>query len=72
MGTVVVKRGPRRPAPEIPDGELVIEFRDREVVVGRGQLVTVPAGVPHRTRPVGQRSVNLTFERAGAETIFEE
>lgn len=54
------------------DGELVIELRDREVVVARGQLVTVPAGVPHRTRPVGQRSVNLTFERAGAETIFEE
>src|SRR5262245_44965407 len=25
MGTVVVKRGPRRPAPEIPSGELVIE-----------------------------------------------
>src|ERR1043165_1940962 len=25
MGTVVVKRGPRRPAPDIPSGELVIE-----------------------------------------------
>jgi DNA segregation ATPase FtsK/SpoIIIE, S-DNA-T family len=25
MGTIVVKRGPRRPAPEIPSGELVIE-----------------------------------------------
>jgi S-DNA-T family DNA segregation ATPase FtsK/SpoIIIE len=25
MGTIVVKRGPRRPAPEIPSGELIIE-----------------------------------------------
>src|SRR5215208_2724429 len=54
------------------DGGLVIEFPDREVVVGPGQFVTVPAGTLHRTRPVGERSVNLTFERAGAETIFEE
>jgi hypothetical protein len=26
----------------------------------------------HRTRPAGSRSVNLTFERTGAETVFEE
>jgi len=54
------------------DGELVIEFRDREVVVRVGQFVTVPAGTIHRTRPAGERSVNLTFERQGAETIFAE
>ena len=54
------------------DGELVIEFRDREVVVKVGQFVTVPAGTIHRTRPAGERSVNLTFERRGAETIFAE
>jgi mannose-6-phosphate isomerase-like protein (cupin superfamily) len=54
------------------DGELIIEFRDREVVVKPGDFVTVPAGTPHRTRPAGERSVNLTFERKGAETIFEE
>jgi mannose-6-phosphate isomerase-like protein (cupin superfamily) len=52
------------------EGELVIEFEDREVVVGPGQLVTVPAGMLHRTRPAGARSVNLTFERKDAETIF--
>ena len=52
------------------EGELVIEFEDREVVVGPGQLVTVPAGMLHRTRPAGARSVNLTFERKNAETIF--
>jgi mannose-6-phosphate isomerase-like protein (cupin superfamily) len=54
------------------DGELVIEFPDREVVVRPGQFVTVPAGTLHRTRPAGERSVNLTFERVGAETLFEE
>ena len=54
------------------DGELVVEFPDGEVVVKPGQLVTVPAGALHRTRPVGERSVNLTFERAGAKTIFED
>jgi mannose-6-phosphate isomerase-like protein (cupin superfamily) len=54
------------------DGELIIEFPDREVVVRPGQFVTVPAGTLHRTRPAGARSVNLTFERRGAETVFEE
>ena len=52
------------------DGELVIEFEDRELIVRPGQLVTVPAGKLHRTRPAGARSVNLTFERKDAETIF--
>jgi mannose-6-phosphate isomerase-like protein (cupin superfamily) len=54
------------------DGELVIEFADFEVVVRPGQFVTVPAGTLHRTRPAGERSVNLTFERVGAKTVFEE
>lgn len=54
------------------DGELIIQFPDHEVVVRPGQFVTVPAGTLHRTRPAGQRSVNLTFERVGAQTIFEE
>ena len=53
------------------DGELVIEFEDREVRLKPGQLVTVPAGTLHRTRPAGARSVNLTFERSNAGTIFE-
>ena len=54
------------------DGELVIEFADREVIVRPGELLTVPAGTLHRTRPAGDRSVNLTFERIGAETVFED
>mgnify|MGYP003577983620 CR=1 FL=1 len=54
------------------DGELIIEFADGEVVVRPGDFVTVPAGTRHRTRPAGARSVNLTFERIGAATVFED
>jgi mannose-6-phosphate isomerase-like protein (cupin superfamily) len=54
----------------VVDGELVIEFADREVILGKGDLCTVPKGVVHRTRPLGARSVNLTFERRDAPTIF--
>jgi mannose-6-phosphate isomerase-like protein (cupin superfamily) len=54
------------------DGELIIEFVDHEVVVKPGQLVTVPAGTLHRTRPAGKRSVNLTFERREAATEFAD
>jgi hypothetical protein len=31
-------------------------------------MITVNRGVRHRTRPIGRRSVNLTFERADAQT----
>ena len=54
------------------DGQLIIEFTDREVVLAPGEFITVPAGTLHRTRPAGERSVNLTFERIGAKTVFEE
>lgn len=54
----------------VVDGQLVIEFEDREVVLRKGDLCTVPRGVVHRTRPLGSRSVNLTFERRDAPTEF--
>jgi mannose-6-phosphate isomerase-like protein (cupin superfamily) len=54
----------------VVDGELVIEFEDREVVLAKGDLLTVPKGVVHRTRPLGARSVNLTFEKSDAATVF--
>ena len=54
------------------EGGLIIEFDDREVLLRPGQLITIPCGVRHRTRPEGERSVNLTFERTGAKTVFEE
>ena len=54
------------------DGELIIEFAGGDVLVRPGNLITVPAGTSHRTRPAGARSVNLTFERAGATTVFDD
>jgi mannose-6-phosphate isomerase-like protein (cupin superfamily) len=53
------------------EGGLNIEFEDGTLELGPGQMVTVPRGLRHRTRPVGKRSVNLTFEAANAETIAD-
>lgn len=54
------------------DGGLVIEVDGQEIVLHTGEVVTIPKGVRHRTRPEGARSVNLTFERQGAATVFDE
>ncbi len=51
------------------EGILCIDLDERTVELAPGQLITIPANVRHRTRPQGSRSVNLTFERAGMETV---
>ena len=51
------------------EGRLRIEFEDGVRELGPGQLLTVPRGLRHRTSPVGNRSVNLVFEAANAETV---
>ena len=50
------------------EGGLYIDFDDRTVELLPGHMITVNRGVRHRTRPMGERSVNLTFERAGAHS----
>jgi mannose-6-phosphate isomerase-like protein (cupin superfamily) len=50
------------------EGGLFIDFDDRTVELLPGNMITVNRGVRHRTRPIGERSVNLTFERAGARS----
>lgn len=50
------------------EGGLLIDFDHGTIELLPGHLITVPRGVRHRTRPMGQRSVNLTFERSGAQT----
>ena len=50
-------------------GRLSIEFESGSLELDPGQLLTIPSGVRHRTRPVGARSVNLTFELAQSETV---
>lgn len=51
------------------EGRLSIEFEGGSLELDPGQLLTIPRGVRHRTRPVGTRSVNLTFELAQSETV---
>jgi mannose-6-phosphate isomerase-like protein (cupin superfamily) len=53
----------------VVEGRLKIEFESGALELEPGQMVTVPRGVRHRTSPVGDRSVNITFEAANAETI---
>ena len=50
------------------EGGLFIDFDDRTVELMPGHVLTVGRGVRHRTRPIGSRSVNLTFERAEAQS----
>jgi mannose-6-phosphate isomerase-like protein (cupin superfamily) len=50
------------------EGGIFIDFDDRTVELLPGNMLTVERGVRHRTRPIGERSVNLTFERAGTRT----
>ena len=66
-----LQRVPDTKVAEIIDGELIVELEDGEVALCPGQMMTVPAGTRHRTRPAGDRSVNLTFEKIGAQTVFD-
>ena len=52
----------------VVEGGLVIEFELGEIELAPGQMATVCRGTRHRTRPVGRRSVNLTFAAADTET----
>lgn len=53
-------------------GRLQIELTGRDTLeLNEWQSVVVPAGTIHRTRAIG-RTVNLTCERQGAETVFIE
>jgi len=54
----------------VVEGRLQIEFADRDAVeLTAWQYCVVPAGTVHRTRAIG-RTVNVTFERQGARTVF--
>ena len=41
------------------------------IELGEWQSVVIPAGTVHRTRAVG-RTVNITYEKASAQTVFVE
>lgn len=51
-------------------GELQIEFENApQVTLTEWQSMVIPAGTVHRTRAIG-RTVNITYEKQGAETVF--
>jgi len=41
------------------------------VELAEWQCVVIPAGTVHRTRAIG-RTVNVTYEKSGAQTVFVE
>lgn len=54
----------------VVEGNLQIEIPGQGTIeLAPWQGIVVPAGTVHRTRAVG-RTVNLTFERAAAKTVF--
>lgn len=55
----------------VVEGRLRVEFEAGARDLGPGQMLTVPRGLRHRTSPIGERSVNLTFEAANAETVAD-
>ena len=53
-------------------GELQIEFEDApQITLTEWQSIVIPAGTVHRTRAIG-RTVNITYEEQGAQTVFVE
>lgn len=53
----------------ILEGSVIIDLETTTVELFPGQLFTIPKNTPHRTRPGGTRSVNLTFEGQDIETV---
>ena len=56
----------------VMEGTVFIDLDTKTVELLPGQLFTIPKGIPHRTRPGGARSVNLTFEGQDMETVILE
>lgn len=54
---------------QVIEGIVAIDLPDETVTLRAGDVLTVPTGTAHRTRPVGARSVNLTCERHDAVTV---
>ena len=51
------------------EGVLLIDLEAETIELLPGQLMTIPKNIIHRTRPKGERSVNLTFESDQIETV---
>jgi quercetin dioxygenase-like cupin family protein len=56
------------------EGQLEVQVADKKSVLGPGDLVFCPRGIPHTWRVVGDgpAKVDLSFFPAGLEDMFEE
>lgn len=56
------------------EGQLEVQVADQKAVIGPGELVYCPRGIPHTWRVVGDSNaiVDLSFFPAGLEEMFEE
>ena len=52
------------------EGTVIIETAEGVSELTPGSSITIPRDMPHRTRPKGERSVNLTVEKADMQTVF--
>lgn len=52
------------------EGVVVIETKEETIELSPGELVTIPQNTMHRTMPKGDRSVNITIERADMKTMY--
>ena len=56
----------------VVEGTLKIDIRDAGTIyLEPGEFLTIPANTIHKTAAIG-RTVNLTFEKDAAETVFIE
>lgn len=56
----------------VVEGKLLVDLAGHATIeLGAWQYAVVPADTVHRTRTIG-RTVNLTFEKRGAQTVFVE
>ncbi|GAB3949693.1 hypothetical protein GCM10028805_26390 [Spirosoma harenae] len=53
----------------VMEGVLLIDLESETIELMPGQLVTIPRNVVHRTRPKGERSINITVEHSQIETV---
>src|ERR1700733_10900820 len=56
----------------VVEGRLCIEFEGGSRELASGQMLTIPRGVRHRTKPVGGRPVNLTLGSSPPATVAGE
>ena len=53
-------------------GRLAIDTEHETIELGPNELYCVKQGVAHRTRPLTERSVNITLERSAMQTVRVE